>query len=276
MNKIYLETSSLNQALSEGKSGAQVTELAAALDLCPAIGIHTIYELARTFLKPDQNARGRALFSLLRDIECTYIPMTGQLIESELIKLRTGAVVMPFLDQDNQMSTRYEIEALAQGFTERATQFIGEREQERKSIEPIENQNYLAHLRSLTTAGSKRFQGVSTFKKTLSTFNDDMPNCVVDVVKGLDSERVSRSEAAEIVMRFGSFPCIRSLVRANLYLNFIMIRNKVEPSYDRLDDFRQVADASYCQAFLTNDAQLARTSNNIDPSLQIIEWADFV
>ena len=53
-----------------------------------------------------------------------------------------------------------------------------------------------------------------------------------------------------------------------------MIRNLTNPSYDRVDDFRQVIDASYCDVFVTNDDQLARTGNQINTGISLISWRD--
>jgi len=268
----YLETSSINNALSKGKTGFDVSELVANVGFRPAIGIHTVYELARTFLDPDQMERGQALFTLLRDIDASFIPTTGQLIESELVKLRTGSVVMPFLDHDNRIATRYEIECLAQGFVNRATSFTEIREKERRKNEVIENRDYLQQLFVLEQIDPKRFKGIKTFEQTLEVFSDELPAIITAVVK----RGISRTEAKEVSVRLDSFPCIWSLVKANLYLNFIMIRYKIEPSYDRLDDFRQVADAAYCKAFVTNDDQLFKTATKINDALRIIRFGDLI
>lgn len=266
----YIETSSINEVLTQGTDGESITRSIRSLGYRPAIGIHTIYELARTFLDPKQHSRGRALFLVLRDIDGTIVPTTGQLIENELIKLRTGAEVLPFLDHDNQIATRYEIERLAQGFLDRATQFIEAREKERRTIEPLENNQYLQQILEINRIDPDRFNGIKTFDHALKHFNGDVPAIIMNVVK----RGVSKFEATEISERLDSFPCIRSLVRANIYLCFIMIRNQVDPSYDRVDDFRQVADASYCDAFITNDEQLARTASHVNARVRVVRWRE--
>jgi hypothetical protein len=266
MTDAYIETSSVNQALEQGVDGREIGELVRRQGYRPALGMHTIYELARTFLDARRHHRGRELFKVLRDIDGTIVPMTDMLLDSEVIKLRTGSAVLPFLDHDNQTATRYEIEKLAQGLTEKAIQFIQAREKERQTVEPEGNDAYLKQIR----ADRKQYRSIKTFGQALEHFKDNIPALIADALRG----RVSQSEAVELSMRLDSFPCIRSVVRANLYLNFIVIRNLTSPGYDRVDDFRHVIDASYCGALVTNDGQLARTMNAINPEVQSISWSE--
>ncbi len=271
MTDAYIETSSINQALVDTVSGEEISRSLQDLGYRPVVGFHTIYELARTFLNPEQHQTGSDLFKILQGIDCTIVPMTGLLIDKEIIKLRTGAEVLPFLDHANQVSTRYEIEKLSRGiFDATAEQFVATREKERRTNEPIESNQYLEQILEMNRTEPGRFRGIKVFGDALDYFKDAVPSIIQAGVR----RDVSSFEAKELSLRLTSFPCIHSLVRANIYLCFIVIRNLTNPAYDRVDDFRQVIDASYCNAFVTNDGQLARTGNQVNTGLCMMRWTD--
>lgn len=266
MENAYLETSSINQALEDGLSGSQINDVAQSAGYRISVGMHTIYELARTFLNPEQHEKGVQLFTILRDVECSYVPMTSQLIQSEIVKLRSGPAVMPFLDHKNQVAARYEIESMAQGFTDRATKFIWGRENDRRQKEPVENFEYVERLKKL---------GAAKPQMDFDQFYNAACADLLEIISAVVKIPISHHEAESLSRRIDEFPCLKAVVRANVYLTYIMSRNRVAPSYDRVDDFRQVADASYCHIFVSNDRQLLRTANRISPQLKFVAWAAF-
>lgn len=271
MANAYIETSSINQALVDTVSGKDISKSLQDLGYRPVVGIHTIYELARTFLNPGQHQTGSDLFKILQGIDGTIVPMTGMIIDQEIVKLRTGAEVLPFLDHANLASTRYEIEKLSRGiFDATAERFVATRETARRINERIESNKYLNQILEMNRTEPGRFGGIHVFGDALDYFKDAVPSIIQAGVR----RDVSSFEAKELSLRLASFPCIHSLVRANIYLCFIVIRNLTSPAYDRVDDFRQVIDASYCDAFVTNDGQLARTGNHVNIDLCMMRWTD--
>jgi len=268
MDTVYIETSVINKVLEESITGEGFRTALADFGYRPAVGMHTIYELARTFLDPNQTTLGQQLFTILRDVDASIVPMTNMLLEKEIIKLRTGAAVLPILDTENQVATRYEIEKLAQGFDSNARKFIEPRENERRTNEPSENEEYLNHVRQKNKDNPNKYRIIKTFEDALRYFDPEIPEFIAGLFKG----KVSSFEAKELYQRLDSFPLLRSTVRANLYICFIIIRNEQHPSYDRVDDFRQVIDASYGKAFFTNDGQLSRTANCINPDITVLTW----
>ena len=75
--KAYLETSAINRAETMRMAGPTITAALRYQGLEPAIGMHTIYELARGFLTPEQGDRSARLFSIVQDLTPSYVPMTG-------------------------------------------------------------------------------------------------------------------------------------------------------------------------------------------------------
>ena len=71
-------------------------------------------------------------------------------------------------------------------------------------------------------------------------------------------------------------PAIRSGVRANLYLMWICISRRVAPAVDKLDDYRHIIEASYCDALVSGDDQLIRTTPRINPALESLRTPELL
>ncbi len=83
---------------------------------------------------------------------------------------------------------------------------------------------------------------------------------------------VTLAEAKELATSPSSFPANTAAVRANVYLNFIMISNGVKPGKDKLNDYKHCFEASYCDAFLTADRQQETAMKVICPWVPIQNW----
>lgn len=269
MEKVYIETSVINHAYSESIAGKDIASFLKSINLSPSIGIHTIYELARTFLYPTHAKKGQELFIVVSDLDPSIIPPTHELLNMEIIKLRSGASVTPFLDTNNQAATRYEIEKLAHGiFDSNAEEFIKSREKKIREIEPVINQNYLQHISQVKSNNPGIARQVRTFEDVLSYFKDDIPQLIKRIVK----VKITNFEALELSQSLNSYPALRSAIRANLYLSFICIVHNTSPSYDKPDDYRHIIDSSYSKVIITADEQLIRTTNRINQDLDVIHW----
>lgn len=271
MQEAYIETSVINRACVQSITGKDINIHLQEMGFLPAIGIQTIYELAKTFLDPNQTKQGRSLFLLLRDLDPAIIPPTEELHNREIIALRTGASVLPFLDTLNQAGTRYEIEKFANGiFDSKAEKSIRSREEKIRNMEPVMTQNYLNHISQVKADYPELSKKMRTFEDIVSYFRDDIPNLIKRILK----IRITNFEAAELSQRLDSFPALRSAVLANLYLCFICIVHEASPSYDKPDDYRHIIDSSYSKAIVTGDEGLNKAVNRINPNLDVIPWKD--
>ncbi len=148
----------------------------------------------------------------------------------------------------NQVATRLEVSRLAQGvFDRRAEEFITDRERQIATNVPEQNRQYLEQVRQARQRSSSAFRGIRTFEDVLSAFNDDLPRLAQTVLP----VTVTVSEARQMVLKEAEFPALRAAMRANLYLTFIQIVHQAQPGADRIDDLRNVVDASYCAAFVS-------------------------
>lgn len=129
--KLYIDTSFINHCVNLNYKPEDARHGLRGMGYEPTIGTHVIYELARTFLASGAEARATALFTFLRDVNPFYGLTVPQLFNSEILKLRTGAFVIPVQDPINYASMRIEISRLASGiFDVRSRAFILRRQRE--------------------------------------------------------------------------------------------------------------------------------------------------
>jgi hypothetical protein len=272
----FLETSAINAACDAAFDGETLHDRLDALGFAPALGMHVVYELARTFLNPSNTLRGTQLFGLLNQMSLSLVPPTDNLIRQELGCLRTGAAVLPFMNHVNQVAAQSEISRLAHGdLTEVARQFIEEHEVEVKVGYPRwadANISQFARARNSAPASVPSFQTVddvySYFEAKGAT---GLPALLIQIYAH-HGVRVGQAEAAELVARLGTLHALRALVRANCYLSQICFADGIAPGRDKLGDYRHVVDASYCAAIVTADGQLIRTAPRINPALIVVPF----
>jgi hypothetical protein len=266
MKYAYLETNIINKALDQLITGGQLRDLLEAEGFLPKFGIHGIYELARTFLNEQNTEIGKKLFTILQDLDPSYQPTVNMLLEQEIVKLRTGSSVLPFLDQLNQAATKQEVLKLARGvFDDKARDFISNREKGIKENHQGMAKDYIDRAKSIQ-------KKIRTFEQALSELKPDFP----DLIYKMLHKKVSISEARELDMRLNTFPAIRTTAMANAYMTSISIIHSNAPGKDKIDDFRHLIEASYCNAFLTGDNQLCKAAGYINPEIEVIKWDDFV
>lgn len=270
MKKVYLEPSAINEAQRRFFGGQDLRGLLAKRGFSPATGIHTVYELGRAFLNSENTELAKQLFRILYDLDPSYQPTVADLLGQEIVSLRTGAAVLPFLDHLNQVATHEEVLRLSQGLvSDRALQFIQAREADIRHNHPLHARFHMdqgALTRRLKTPKVKSFEDL------VAMMENALPELIFQVLK----RRVSRSEAKELSQRLDSFPTLRTTVRANLYLSFIAFVHVTQPAFDKLDDYRHVIEASYCDALITCDGQLNNTAPKLHPGLLRIHFDDMV
>ncbi|MCK4256928.1 hypothetical protein KAX35_08570 [candidate division WOR-3 bacterium] len=268
MGKIYIETSSINQAREEKRAGSEISHKLESLGFEPVIGMHTIYELAKTYLVQGGENVAKDLFIILKDIKPIYFVETSNLLEQEIIKLRTGSAVVPYLDYFKVIATKYEIEKLSSGnFDKKAEAFIKSREEHYRNREKLIVRASLNQIKEQKSWDSN-FRTLRTFQEVEAYFFNQIPRKIQEILW----HSVTLSEAQELSKRLDSFPALRSNIKANLYLSFILIVHNARPSFDKPDDYRHIIAASYSDSMLVTDTQLSKTVNRINPNLQVLIW----
>lgn len=271
MKKTFFETSAVNRAVADGVDAAALRRRLTGSDLCPVVGIHVIYELAVTFLRAERADIGKALFRFVRDLEPSITPPTMNLLLQEVLRLRTNAAVLPFPAYANQNATRLEIHRLAEGaFDASARAFIAAREEEVRREHPDMAKAYIEHVRRVRSSRGDSLPVLRRFPDVAEYFRDRWP----EMIRAILHNRITSAEARELSARLNEFPAIRSVLNANLYLTFICIAHETVPGDDKLDDYRHLIDASYCDSIVLYDNRARSAAPHIAPHLQVLSVED--
>jgi hypothetical protein len=273
MKIAYIEPSVINRAACLDCPVDRVRKFVVLRGFEPATGLHTVYELARTFISGDPvaKARGQKLFSILRDLGPIYQPEPGELLRCEVEKLRRGTPVVPSLEPRKVTATQEEVVRLADGMlSDWAQWFITEVERV-KERELKAQEDHLVHI-NLFREADQSIRALRTFDDVWAYFerHGQLPQLFFEVLRGA----VSQDEAKELAAAPFLFPAITAAARANTYLNFIMISNVVRPGKDKLDDYKHCFEASYCDAFVTADTQQETAMKVICPNVSVLNWND--
>jgi hypothetical protein len=236
------------------------------LGLEPHFGIHGIYELARGFLSEGAKADAQCNFQILFDLEPVFGPTTKILFRKELDRLRTGALVIPVLDELDHAQAKYQVGRMAEGLLEtEGKEFIRRREANIDRDYPLFTAYQLRQSREFRASVARK---PKTFDEVLTQFEAQVPGMLRQIL----GNRATSSEADELDARLNTFLALRSTVRAKLYLWAIPLMHGVGFSRDKNDDYRHVIEASYAEVFVTGDGQLAQTVPRIHPGLQVLTW----
>ena len=271
MQRIFLESSAIAEANRLSLDAAEACHHLERCGYSPVLGLHVVYEMAGAFLHPELSETGKAHFRFIRDLDPSLSPETWNLLEQELLKLRTNAAVLPFLNHANRASTRYEIHRLAEGvFDNTARSFISSHEAKIKQEYPRMVGRYLDHLKERRAAMGNDFPPLRTFEDVRKYFADKTPEMIGEILRG----NANTSETREIAARIDQFPVIRTTVGANLYMMYICIVHGVAPGDGKIDDYRHLIDASYSDAYISYDEKLVRAQRHIAPSLRLARWQE--
>jgi hypothetical protein len=148
---------------------------------------------------------------------------------------------------------------------------IEARDVDKRRSFPTSTQWYLRELDNLRRADPSAFPKIKVYQDVLDHFSPDLPKFVA---ASLAQQPTTDRETRELAARLDSFPAIRSHVRLWFYMMFICIKERTVPGMDKLDDYRHVVEASYCDAFVTNDDQLGTAAPLLHPGLDVIRWEE--
>jgi hypothetical protein len=226
------------------------------------VSFHTVYELARTFERddPSGNARGRQLFSYLKQYLDLDIPSTKQLWElimdeDEAFK-KNLSVIDPLATSQESAIEKREVEKLANGIVEGPVKaFLEDRRQfaidtkAQQAARIIENDKLREYLESIS--GDELATWMP--KETLTASG-------VSTLYQRFFLRAGPSRTPEYVQSLLSFPLAdasRGTVHADLYSNWKCARDGSN-RLDLADDMLHVLQAMYCDLYVTEESNHLR------------------
>ena len=181
--KAYIEVSVINRSVDQGRDPVALLENLKAISYAPVLGLHVVYELAKSLLTTQGIARGRALFALVDDLAPIFHWSPQQLMEREVERVRRGTAVLPFLDHLNHVSAVMEVRRLRAGIVSaEARQLIETREADIAATVPENYGQYLRQVDELRAQFPGRVPRLRTYEQVLNQFAPDLHRFVAAVV----------------------------------------------------------------------------------------------
>jgi hypothetical protein len=243
------------------------------------VSFHTIYELARNFGGDGAagNARGRDLFSYLKQFLDLGIPSTKQLWELILAEdeafRKNLLVIDPLATPQDSAVEKREVEKLANGIVEGPVKtFLEERRQfaedtkAQQSARIIESETLKQYLRAIPQDELAKWMAEETL--TASGVRTLYRRFLL---------RAGPGRTPQYVHRLLSFPLAdasRGTVHADLYSNWKCARDGSN-GLDLVDDMLHVLQAVYCDLYVTEESnQLRYASLLLTPRTRIEIYRD--
>jgi hypothetical protein len=264
MLKTYLETNAICRAQESNISGYDLRQILEQKGLTPIVGLHVIYELARTFLNGKNTDTGIQLFKIIKELSPAFSNQPGVLIIQEANNCLNNDDIVSFLDGEEKKAAIEEIHKLSTGnFDDKARKFIEERDDNfQRDHEEIAKKNIELFKQNPPSERLRSYEDVFTY------YENDFSTLIIKIF----NEKLSEEQALKILENIDMLHTIRSRLRSEIYLLYIALVHKNVPAKDKVDDHRHIIEAAYCDKFITNDSQLIKNANKINPNIEIIEW----
>mgnify|MGYP000107864537 CR=1 FL=1 len=264
MKKAFLETNAICRFFDANTSGIEVRAILESYGYHPVIGLHVIYELSRTFLSGNSDEKAKIMFGILKDLNPIVSETPAAIIMAECNNCFSNFKFNSFLYGAREAETRAEILKLSEGdFDENARRFVISRDKSFK-VDNAEIGKRNVEI-FLNDPPQKRLR---SFDDILDYYTPMIPVLIEQLLP------LNNSEASELAAQIDNYPMLKSIVMANLYMVFIAIAHKVTPAPDKTDDHRHVIEASYCDAFITEEKQLLSNIKYINSKLNPIKWSE--
>lgn len=226
------------------------------------VSFHTVYELARNFERDDAagNARGRQLFSYLKQYLDLDIPSTKQLWELIMAEdeafTKNLSVIDPLATSEESATEKCEVEKLADGIVEGGVKiFLEERRQFARDTkaQQVARINDSEKLREYLRAISEEELAtwIPTETLTMSGVNTLYQRFLL---------RAGPGRTPQYVHGLLSFPLAdasRGTVHADLYSNWKCAKD-ASNRLDLTDDMLHVLQAMYCDLYVTAESNHLR------------------
>ena len=160
-----------------------------------------------------------------------------------------------------------EINKLAGGIYGDTARIFIENKWNAKSVELQQRTKYFSQIRNLTIPES--------FHEFLSDHQQLFAEHIIgERVEGIPAKN-KRKLAAKMLQKHQKFPLFSSMVRANLFLDFRLLKFS-SLSHDTLDDVKHLMLASYADIFISNDEKLHKYFHNINTQLKVLRLSEFM
>ena len=264
--RAYFETSALDAVLKQGIPVSDIRLQLEARGLSACVGMLTLNECAQPILSDKGDVAG-ALFGIIRDLQPRFPARPVEMYEQEARLLRDGTPVNPFPTKAQEEYERSEVGKLADGYISREfLDLVRDRRKVKFEEWPTSMGKYVAMFKQLRRDSAGEVPKFGSFEQLEALFRGDLPR-IISTLPDLRALRLSSDEADLVAANVDRCPAIRSTVYFWLNAMFVCLAHGCAPSVDKVDDWRHVVEASYCDTLITNDAQLLRSMPRLHPTL---------
>lgn len=274
MKKIYFDSNIYAEIIRRDIKSEQIKNILSGNNLKLIISSLNVLEIASCWKSGDPSAieQGIKRIKLIKELlPCRFLNTIPNILLMELDNLINNVSFSPFCENQEKEDFEREITKLSNGiYDDTAKTFI----ENRWAGKHNNIQDKITEL----TKNKDTFKYADTFSEFLAK-NEDFQRLIAE---GLVEERVinipnrhRRKTAEKILRKSHRFPMLVSVIKANLFLDFRVLKFGA-CSHDTLDDLKHLINASYTNIFVTGDNKLFEYSKEIQPHLEMISQNDFL
>ena len=269
--RAYLEPSALDAVVRQKVPVSLLRLGFETRGLTACIGTLTLNECAQPILV-DEGEVARSLFGIIRDLRPRFLAAPSDLYEQEIRMLRGGIPVDPHPNVEQEEIERNEVDELADG---RISPWFLELVQDRRKTKLDAWQPhwiaYLEEVKKLRQLPAK-MPHLGSFQQVEAFFRPDLAR----FIGGLLGPKISAEGARLMAATIDRYPAIHTSVYYFWNAMSICLVNGCAPSKDKVDDYRHIVEASYCDVFISNDSQLLSSISRFHPTLAPLDVGAFI
>jgi hypothetical protein len=271
--KIYLDTNLWNLSCDQCIDAPPLLHTLQQRGNSLVLGIHAVYELAKTFYSDTEAAkqRGKSLFrhlhSYLSDGLRLVMKETSETLAAEMYELQRLPGSEKFLGADDLSKVCAEVQRLAAGET---SDLWRQHTTDRMRFAERTRAELRAHLASrpelINKLKSVAASQLSTWLTTEATSHGAVIMLTGHIGESFpDAQTIELLQYAAELIRNPSSLIARAVVRADLYCNWRCANRGSNPP-DLADDLYHVLNATYCDIYATDDRRQAEYACYILPA----------
>jgi len=274
MKKIYFDSNIYAEIIRRDIKSDQIKNILSGKKLRLIISSLNVFEIASCWKSgnPSDIEQGIKRFKLIKELfPCRFLNTIPNILLMELDNLINNVSFSPFCENQEKADFERVIVKFSNGiYDDNAKTFI----ENRWAGKSNNIQNKISEL----TKNKDQFKFANDFKEFFSR-NRDLQKLIAE---GIVAERVRnipnrhrRKTAEKILRKSNRFPMIVSVIKANLFLDYRVLKFG-NCSHDTLDDLKHLINTSYTDVFVTGDNKLFDYSKELHPNLEILSKDDFL
>jgi len=274
MKKIYFDSNIYAEIVRRDIKYNQIKDILSRRKLRLIISSLNVFEIASCWKSGDLSniEQGIKRFKLIKGLfPCRFLNTIPKILLMELDNLINDVSFSPFCENQEKADFEREIDKFSNGiYDDKAKKFIENRWAEKSN----DIQSKISEL----TKNKGQFKYTNEFKGFLVK-NRYLQKLIAE---GIVAERVRdisnkdrRKIAEKILSKSRRFPMIVSVIKANLFLDYRVLKFG-NLSHDTLDDLKHLINASYADMFVTGDNKLFDYSKELHPNLETLFQDDFL